>query len=476
MSKLTKLNSDIDRSPVSKFANFLRQFVRLNPKKDVKNQEIDNTPELINGKWPKTYKTLLKLHKEMEVQKKLPGAKPYKLRMYDIVIGNNEPTLSPKDRRGPAGLLQQGMQLIQSIKGANKVNEREGMNLRFISPRFMPLMPDKVETNKVEVLSPTVMSFYKDNRTIAPLPDILDSVGMTENDRESILSMLMDVSETTKHVNTAIDILKEINFFDVGPEIMNATERITDAYDNLENSLKQITDAYDNLENSLKQWQKEHLDKKGYAFLEKMQLEKMYRDHGFVNEIDTSDIDDYANYTHEQREMALWSTIEQIAKNITSPDAHRRQKRLGQFPVFYLAPVTLAPFAFAPTYGLSVLGPLIISPFIFSPLIINPSVLSPFVLSPGVAVPLIISPYIFGPFILGPYVMMPFILSPYAISPNVLNPYVLSPLILNPTVISPDILSPQVLGGGVLSPTALSPAVLTETTLMASILSPSFLS
>ena len=45
-------------------------------------------------------------------------------------------------------------------------------------------------------------------------------------------------------------------------------------------STERITEVYDNLENSLKHWQKEHLDGKGYAFLEKKQLEKVYRDYG----------------------------------------------------------------------------------------------------------------------------------------------------------------------------------------------------
>lgn len=35
---------------------------------------------------------------------------------------------------------------------------------------------------------------------------------MGENDRDSVLSMLMDVTGTTEHINDGIGLLKELNF------------------------------------------------------------------------------------------------------------------------------------------------------------------------------------------------------------------------------------------------------------------------
>lgn len=40
----------------------------------------------------------------------------------------------------------------------------------------------------------------------------MNKAGINEKDRNSIISMLMDVSGTTKHVETAINLLKDINF------------------------------------------------------------------------------------------------------------------------------------------------------------------------------------------------------------------------------------------------------------------------
>lgn len=48
-------------------------------------------------KWTKTYTKLLQLKEEFEQKEKLPGAKTYNLRMYDLVLGHDRPTLSPKE-------------------------------------------------------------------------------------------------------------------------------------------------------------------------------------------------------------------------------------------------------------------------------------------------------------------------------------------------------------------------------------------
>lgn len=36
---------------------------------------------------------------------------------------------------------------------------------------------------------------------------------MTEHDRDAVLSMLMDVSGTTKRVDNSLDILKDLGFY-----------------------------------------------------------------------------------------------------------------------------------------------------------------------------------------------------------------------------------------------------------------------
>lgn len=48
-------------------------------------------------KWAKTYDKLLQLKEEFAKKERLPGAKTYNLRMYDLVLGHDRPTLSPRE-------------------------------------------------------------------------------------------------------------------------------------------------------------------------------------------------------------------------------------------------------------------------------------------------------------------------------------------------------------------------------------------
>lgn len=61
--------------------------------------------------------------------------------------------------------------MVSSISGKNNANNRKNGGVRWLSPRFMPIMPDKIDSEN-EHLSPSVLSFYKDNKSIASLPEI----------------------------------------------------------------------------------------------------------------------------------------------------------------------------------------------------------------------------------------------------------------------------------------------------------------
>lgn len=41
-------------------------------------------------------------------------------------------------------------------------------------------------------------------------------MGFKERDRKSLISTLMDITGTTKHVENALGLLKELNFFTAG--------------------------------------------------------------------------------------------------------------------------------------------------------------------------------------------------------------------------------------------------------------------
>ncbi|KAK0402711.1 hypothetical protein QR680_016488 [Steinernema hermaphroditum] len=455
--RLDSLLQPVPSSPIKRVSNLITRITRLN--------DSDYTP----GGWAKSYDLLQDLKKNMDAKKSQPGAKVYEMRLYDIVLGNEEPS---KPRNRPDNLMTRAADLANVLSNNRK---KGSQNLSLLSPRFAPIMPDKMKGGN-RPLSPSILSFYKDDSEgeIASIPKILEATGMDESDRKTVIETIMEVSGARDTVDTALEILKNLNFLGMEGELFEVTNRLTSAF-------KALHTTFDRRQNK-------ELDNRGFTFMERHQIEKIYSDHGIKHPNDVNfDIDAYSNQTNAQREQALWKRIELIAHNISETEYHHRAKRTFDdatmraiFPTWktisVLSPTVLAPYMFAPVFGLSVLGPTVLSPNIFSPLLLNPSVLGPFVLSPAVAMPFIVSPYLLSPYVLTPIVMAPFILNPYILSPNVINPYILSPLILSPYVLCPDVLSPQTLGGAILSPSVASPSVLTESTLMASVLSPTFLS
>ncbi|KAK0401377.1 hypothetical protein QR680_015748 [Steinernema hermaphroditum] len=380
-------------------------------------------------------------------------------RLFDLALDTHHRE-RPTEKRTAATIVDAAISFIESVSGKRKREIRERSNVRLLSPRVAPLMPDKLET-KSRPFSPSVLSFYRDDVDggIASIPKVLEATGMTNEDRDAMIEMLMEVSGARKNVNMALDILNQLNFKGLKGEILEVTER--------------LSTAFANLENSFLKYQKDEIAARGFTFLEAHQIDKLYRDHGLSAADDVNfDLAEYRNLNRLGREEALWKRLELLARNRTQIG---RRKRAFQL-VSVLSPTLLSPFMFSPVFGLSVLGPVVLSPNIFSPLILNPTVLGPYVMSPAIAMPFILSPYLLSPYVMTPIVMAPFILNPYVLSPNVLNPYLLSPIILSPLVLCPDILSPQALGGAILSPSVGSPAVLTESFFMANILSPSFLS
>lgn len=49
-------------------------------------------------KWSQMYSKLLKIKRQNDAKKKSPGTKVYDLRMYDLVLGNDYPSMSPKKK------------------------------------------------------------------------------------------------------------------------------------------------------------------------------------------------------------------------------------------------------------------------------------------------------------------------------------------------------------------------------------------
>uniref|UniRef100_A0A914H1X3 Uncharacterized protein n=1 Tax=Globodera rostochiensis TaxID=31243 RepID=A0A914H1X3_GLORO len=430
--------------------------------------------ERTNERWQNVYGRLRRVVGEIERRKKFPGSKVFEKRMYDIVLDREEPSMSPEDRHSHVGLLQDGLKLID-LAIANRTKSSLH-NVRLFSPRFMPLTPDKGGSlHNNSLLSPTLLAMYDehDNGAIGNVPEMLRKAGVGEEERLGLIGTLMGVMGTTDKVEQTLELFRDLNVFN---------------------------------EDSLDVQQKEQCEQNGYTFARKEQIEKLLRDQavdlGKLPELARFDV--YDRMSLEEKEFALWASIEQIASGsaLGQPqngtlDGHLPQRRVKRtFATRVREPVILSPFAFTPIHGLAVLGPTILSPNSFSPSVLAPTILSPHILSPNifrpqilsptlmspailspfVAHPYVLSPALLGSLILNPVILTPFILTPVAISPSILNPFALSPAIFSPLLLAPDIVSPQTLGGAIFSPVMLSPAILTQGYLMVSIFSPSFLS
>uniref|UniRef100_A0A915CVY8 Uncharacterized protein n=1 Tax=Ditylenchus dipsaci TaxID=166011 RepID=A0A915CVY8_9BILA len=102
--------------------------------------------------------------------------------------------------------------------------------------------------------------------------------GVSETDRQNVISMLMDVSRTTQEVDKGIGILEEMHLSsaDVGTPIVDATERVVNAFQSVEDSFCVR--------------QRREIRQNGYSFLKKAQMEQLIRDQKVSNpeEIDLS--------------------------------------------------------------------------------------------------------------------------------------------------------------------------------------------
>ncbi|KAH7693962.1 hypothetical protein AAVH_38998, partial [Aphelenchoides avenae] len=82
--KLDNLGNRNEKSFVGRFTGSKQDIAE-------QKQERDST-------WWKTYEKLEEVSKIMDKQKKVPGAKIFERRMYDIVLDRDEPSMTPKER------------------------------------------------------------------------------------------------------------------------------------------------------------------------------------------------------------------------------------------------------------------------------------------------------------------------------------------------------------------------------------------
>uniref|UniRef100_A0A914Z7B0 Uncharacterized protein n=1 Tax=Panagrolaimus superbus TaxID=310955 RepID=A0A914Z7B0_9BILA len=448
-----------------------------------------------NGKiepWGNSYKKLLNLNNSLKDQYQ---RRSYRRRMLDFVTNSKGSFQSNKRRvsdefrhllpeKGLPKLFKNALSLADTIH-----QHTNSTKFTFLSPKFGSIVKqDKYASNRF--LSPNILPFYKDDSAILPIPEVLEATGMSKDDENAVMELVMEASGANNMVQDIVRILNETDIATFAPDI--------DGVSNI------ILNAFQKFSKGLHPRQKRQLKQRHYTFIKAEQLREFVGKNGSVlvgsfalylmdilGLYNTSDypidIDDYSTWSEVKKKRVVMNAIRAIAAapndfdvenmvnyhlNPSLKEKHRRYKRQGI--ELELEADVLSPYMFAPLYQEpQILGPIILSPGIFSPPVMSPAVLSPCILSPQFMSPLIFSPYILSPNILSASAFLPYILSPYCLSPNILQPYLFTPLILSPHIMCPDIMSPTLLSGIILNPFAFSPAVKTTSFLAIEVLSPS---
>lgn len=105
------------------------------------------------------YPRLLKLKKINDERKKSPGSMVYQMRMYDLILNNKQPTLNTKQKETPEGFMEMILEILNKFTGNENKNNRLNSNINILSPRLVPIMPNKAQSSTLQ-LSPTLFALY----------------------------------------------------------------------------------------------------------------------------------------------------------------------------------------------------------------------------------------------------------------------------------------------------------------------------
>ncbi|CAD6199638.1 unnamed protein product [Caenorhabditis auriculariae] len=408
-----------------------------------------------------------------------------------------------KEVRVPLKLMRDAVRVAMQLAGQN-TTDFDKKTLKMVSPRLMSILPEQEDDSLINLLSPSLFSLHDEGQgleKLLSLPQMLKS--LDNRDQEAWLDFIVEASGVSDNLDKAEKTIADNKDKEMrgenGVPLYFTKENATEIIGDVE---KKKIEVFEDLDKSYTKEQKDDLDTKGYAFLDKKQLNTVYGKGSPYGDVKTLK---KFRRLRDDPERFIETDIRALAEAekfkarrhdivgspfVLTPLTFASAPLTNTFVVLspivlspitlspaVLGPIILSPWVFVPlVLSPRVLSPLILNPLIFSPIILSPLVLHPLILVPGIFNPLILSPLVLSPLILSPQVFTPLILSPFALNPLILTPMVGSPLILSPFVLSPIILSPQALFAVVLSPYALSPLVESKLIAAEVVLSPSWLS
>ncbi|EFP05118.1 hypothetical protein CRE_04036 [Caenorhabditis remanei] len=414
----------------------------------------------------------------------------------------------------PIDLIRQATKIGLGLSGHN-TTDMDTKTIKLISPRFMSVLPEDEEArkNEVDVLSPSLFSLHdsgsdlEKKTSFKSIFGMADKVGMTAEDSQNFLDLLVEATGVAEAVEEAEDKLtdalrKKDDAMGRGPDgqpLYFTKENITERFPA---EAKKI-ELFEKLDKTYSIEQLKDMNQTGYTVLNPKQMQMIYgKKSPFKN---PRLLKTFNNMTRAEIQRSIHSTIKDVADEKLKFEVRQKDIVLSPIvatpiinnPVLTSQPLILSPAVMVPliqspaVFGAvilspwlfvpvilspRILSPVVLTPFVFAPIVLSPLALVPVILSPGIFNPFILSPLVLCPFILSPQVMTPLILSPFALTPLILTPLALSPIVLSPFVLSPQVLSPQFVTGIILSPYALSPAVESTGKMVTVFASPSWLS
>ncbi|RCN28541.1 hypothetical protein ANCCAN_25716 [Ancylostoma caninum] len=195
----------------------------------------------------------------------------FKHRMLDMVVGKNNPLRRKKSFTERFRDLMPEKVVDESVYGlVDSISKHTNdVNSQFLSPRILPLLPDKYSASK-KLLSPDLFPFYKDDmgNSVLPIPEVLEKSGLNPKDRDSILELVMDVAGVNDVVEHSLDLLRNMKSVGLDKDLM----KITSAIDT----------AFTDIKNSLLAEQRKELAGRQFSFLNKDQLNRLYGKDGMI--------------------------------------------------------------------------------------------------------------------------------------------------------------------------------------------------
>ncbi|KAJ1352025.1 hypothetical protein KIN20_008212 [Parelaphostrongylus tenuis] len=181
--------------------------------------------------------------KLQQLQEKVTKAQQegqFKYRMLDMVLGRDNPFRKKKSFTErfrdlmPERVVDKSVyDLVDAVfKHTTDVNQR------FLSPRILPLLPDKYWAKPL--LSPDLFPLYKDDTdtSILPLPEVLEKSGLSQKDRVSMLELIMDVSGVNDVIEDTIDLVDIMKRVGLGKDLLAITSKIDEVFKDLTKSLQ----------------------------------------------------------------------------------------------------------------------------------------------------------------------------------------------------------------------------------------------